>query len=164
MALTEIKNDLFLRACKRLPVERTPIWVMRQAGRYLPEYRETRARAGSFMDLCQNPELACEVTLQPLERFPLDAAILFSDILTIPHAMKLGLEFEAGEAGCLVDIQTDLVVDPGEEGDDRWERGQLSGFAALRQLFLQRRRDLMSLLAGIFGERIEFKGVVFRQN
>src|SRR5215831_11373835 len=71
--------------------------MMRQAGRYLPEYRATRARAGSFLDLCMNPELACEVTLQPIDRFPLDAAILFSDILIIPHAMKLGLEFETGE-------------------------------------------------------------------
>jgi uroporphyrinogen decarboxylase len=95
--MTELKNDLFLRALMREPVERTPIWVMRQAGRYLPEYRETRARAGNFMNLCQNPELACEVTLQPLERFDLDAAILFSDILTIPDAMGLGLYFTEGE-------------------------------------------------------------------
>ena len=92
-----LKNDLFLRALMRKPVERTPVWIMRQAGRYLPEYRELRAQAGSFMDLCSNPELACEVTLQPLRRFPLDAAILFSDILTIPHAMGLGLYFETGE-------------------------------------------------------------------
>lgn len=95
--MTKLKNDLFLRALLREPVERTPIWVMRQAGRYLPEYRETRARAGNFMNLCQNPELACEVTLQPLERFDLDAAILFSDILTIPDAMGLGLYFTEGE-------------------------------------------------------------------
>jgi uroporphyrinogen decarboxylase len=81
----------------REPVDCTPIWMMRQAGRYLPEYRATRARAGSFMDLCQNPELACEVTIQPLDRFPLDAAILFSDILTIPDAMGLGLYFTEGE-------------------------------------------------------------------
>jgi len=94
---TPLKNDLFLRALLRQPVERTPVWIMRQAGRYLPEYRELRAKAGSFMDLCSNPELACEVTLQPLRRFPLDAAILFSDILTIPHAMGLGLYFETGE-------------------------------------------------------------------
>ncbi|HYM34942.1 MAG TPA: uroporphyrinogen decarboxylase [Steroidobacteraceae bacterium] len=92
-----LKNDVFLRALLRQPTERTPVWMMRQAGRYLPEYRATRARAGSFLKLCMTPELACEVTLQPLDRFPLDAAILFSDILTIPHAMGLGLEFETGE-------------------------------------------------------------------
>jgi uroporphyrinogen decarboxylase len=95
--MTELKNDRFLRALMRQPVDVTPVWMMRQAGRYLPEYRETRRRAGSFMDLCSNPELACEVTLQPLVRFPLDAAILFSDILTIPDAMGLGLYFEEGE-------------------------------------------------------------------
>ena len=95
--VTELKNDTFLRALLREPVDYTPVWMMRQAGRYLPEYRATRARAGSFMDLCKNPELACEVTLQPLERFPLDAAILFSDILTIPDAMGLGLYFTEGE-------------------------------------------------------------------
>ena len=93
----ELKNDRFLRALAREPVDRTPVWMMRQAGRYLPEYRATRARAGSFMQLCQAPDLACEVTLQPLERYPLDAAILFSDILTVPDAMGLGLHFEAGE-------------------------------------------------------------------
>ena len=92
-----MKNDLFLRALRRQPVPRTPVWIMRQAGRYLPEYREVRAKAGDFMSLCGNPELACEVTLQPLRRFRLDAAILFSDILTIPDAMGLGLYFETGE-------------------------------------------------------------------
>ncbi|MGI9273666.1 MAG: uroporphyrinogen decarboxylase [Endozoicomonas sp.] len=95
--MTELKNDRLLRALLREPVDITPVWMMRQAGRYLPEYRELRAKAGDFMSLCQNPELACEVTLQPLERFPLDAAILFSDILTIPDAMGLGLYFETGE-------------------------------------------------------------------
>lgn len=95
--MTELKNDLFLRALLRQPVERTPIWMMRQAGRYLPEYRATRAEAGDFMSLCANPELACEVTLQPLRRYKFDAAILFSDILTIPDAMGLGLYFSAGE-------------------------------------------------------------------
>jgi uroporphyrinogen decarboxylase len=94
---TPLQNDLFLRALLRQPTPRTPLWMMRQAGRYLPEYRATRARAGNFLKLCMTPELACEVTLQPLRRFPLDAAILFSDILTIPHALGLGLEFEAGE-------------------------------------------------------------------
>jgi len=92
-----LKNDLLLRALLREPTPRRPIWLMRQAGRYLPEYRATRARAGSFMAMCTNPEFACEVTLQPLDRYPLDAAILFSDILTIPHAMDVGLQFEAGE-------------------------------------------------------------------
>jgi uroporphyrinogen decarboxylase len=92
-----LKNDLLLRALLREPTPRRPIWLMRQAGRYLPEYRATRARAGTFMAMCTNPQIACEVTLQPIDRFPLDAAILFSDILTIPHAMNLGLEFEAGE-------------------------------------------------------------------
>jgi uroporphyrinogen decarboxylase len=92
-----LKNDRFLRALARQPVDQTPIWMMRQAGRYLPEYRQTRAQAGDFMALCTNPSLACEVTLQPLDRYPLDAAILFSDILTIPDAMGLGLYFEAGE-------------------------------------------------------------------
>lgn len=95
--MTELKNDRFLRALLRQPVDVTPVWMMRQAGRYLPEYRATREKAGSFMDLCKNPELACEVTIQPLERFPLDAAILFSDILTIPDAMGLGLYFTEGE-------------------------------------------------------------------
>lgn len=93
----ELKNDLFLRALMRQPVPRTPVWIMRQAGRYLPEYREVRAKAGDFMSVCGNPELACEVTLQPLRRFKLDAAILFSDILTIPDAMGLGLYFATGE-------------------------------------------------------------------
>ncbi len=95
--MTELKNDRYIRALLKQPVDVTPVWMMRQAGRYLPEYRELRKEAGSFMDLCTNPELACEVTLQPLRRFPLDAAILFSDILTIPDAMGLGLYFEQGE-------------------------------------------------------------------
>jgi uroporphyrinogen decarboxylase len=92
-----LRNDLLLRALLREPTPRRPIWLMRQAGRYLPEYRATRRRAGDFLTLCTTPDLACEVTLQPLDRYPLDAAILFSDILTIPHAMNLGLQFEAGE-------------------------------------------------------------------
>lgn len=119
---TELKNDLLLRALLREPVPRRPIWLMRQAGRYLPEYRATRALAGSFMALCTNPELACEVTLQPIDRFPLDAAILFSDILTIPHAMNLGLDFEAGEGPTLerpvrsaADVDKLKIPDPGRE-------------------------------------------------
>lgn len=95
--MSELKNDVFLRTLMRQPVSRTPVWIMRQAGRYLPEYRATRAEAGDFMSLCRNPELACEVTMQPLRRYKLDAAILFSDILTVPDAMGLGLYFEPGE-------------------------------------------------------------------
>jgi uroporphyrinogen decarboxylase len=95
--MSELKNDRFLRALMRQPVDVTPVWMMRQAGRYLPEYKATRAQAGDFLSLCKNTELACEVTLQPLERYALDAAILFSDILTIPDAMGLGLYFETGE-------------------------------------------------------------------
>lgn len=95
--MTTLENDRFLRALMREPVDRTPLWMMRQAGRYLPEYREIRAEAGSFMNLCTNPELACEVTLQPLRRYAMDAAILFSDILTVPDALGLGLYFSEGE-------------------------------------------------------------------
>jgi uroporphyrinogen decarboxylase len=116
------KNDLLLRALLREPTPRRPIWLMRQAGRYLPEYRATRARAGNFLAMCTNPEIACEVTLQPVDRYPLDAAILFSDILTIPHAMNLGLEFEAGEGPKFerpvrtpADIDKLGVPDPGSD-------------------------------------------------
>lgn len=97
LKMTTLKNDRFLRALLREPVDTTPVWMMRQAGRYLPEYRETRATAGDFLSLCKNTEFACEVTLQPLRRYDLDAAILFSDILTVPDAMGLGLYFETGE-------------------------------------------------------------------
>ncbi len=117
-----LDNDLLLRALLREPTPRRPIWLMRQAGRYLPEYRATRTKAGSFMDLCTNPELACEVTLQPIDRYGFDAAILFSDILTIPHAMKVGLEFEAGEGPkierpvrCDADIDKLHIPDPAQE-------------------------------------------------
>ena len=117
--MTELKNDRFLRALARQPVDVTPVWMMRQAGRYLPEYRASRARAGDFMGLCMNPEMACEVTLQPLDRYPLDAAILFSDILTIPDAMGQGLYFETGEGprfrkviNSLADIEALPVPDP----------------------------------------------------
>jgi uroporphyrinogen decarboxylase len=95
--VSSTKNDVLLRALLREPTPYTPIWIMRQAGRYLPEYNAARSRAGSFLDLCKSPDFATEVTLQPLERFPLDAAILFSDILTVPDAMGLGLYFTEGE-------------------------------------------------------------------
>jgi uroporphyrinogen decarboxylase len=118
--MNPLQNDTLLRALRREPTDYTPIWLMRQAGRYLPEYNATRARAGSFMSLCTDPDLAAEVTLQPLERFPLDAAILFSDILTIPDAMGLGLHFVVGEgprfARPLVDeeaVAKLAVPDPG---------------------------------------------------
>ncbi|MDT8310412.1 MAG: uroporphyrinogen decarboxylase [Methylophaga sp.] len=95
--MSELKNDRYLRALLKQPVDKTPVWIMRQAGRYLPEYRAIREKAGNFMTLCSTPELACEVTLQPLRRFDLDASIIFSDILTIPDAMGLGLYFVTGE-------------------------------------------------------------------
>ncbi|WP_133405505.1 uroporphyrinogen decarboxylase [Parashewanella tropica] len=120
--MTELKNDRYLRALLKQPVDRTPIWMMRQAGRYLPEYRATRAQAGDFMSLCKNAELACEVTLQPLRRYDLDAAILFSDILTIPDAMGLGLYFETGEgpkferkADSMAAIEKLAIPDPEDE-------------------------------------------------
>ncbi len=120
--MTPLKNDLLIRALLRQPVPRTPVWIMRQAGRYLPEYREIRAKAGDFMSLCTNPELACEVSLQPLRRFELDAAIVFSDILTIPDAMGLGLYFETGEGprferpvNTVADIKKLAVPDVGEK-------------------------------------------------
>lgn len=115
-------NDCFIRALLKQPVDRTPIWIMRQAGRYLPEYRATRAKAGDFLTLCKTPELACEVTLQPLARFDLDAAIIFSDILTIPDAMGLGLYFSEGEGPkfknpirTAVDVEKLHVPDPSKE-------------------------------------------------
>ncbi|MBN4057660.1 uroporphyrinogen decarboxylase [Pseudoalteromonas sp. Hal040] len=120
--MSELKNDRYLRALQKQPVDVTPVWMMRQAGRYLPEYRATRAQAGDFMSLCKNAELACEVTLQPLRRYPLDAAILFSDILTIPDAMGLGLYFETGEGpkferpiSSLADVKKIPKIDPTDE-------------------------------------------------
>jgi uroporphyrinogen decarboxylase len=118
--MSELKNDRFLRALLKQPVDVTPVWMMRQAGRYLPEYRASRAKAGDFMSLCMNPEFACEVTMQPLDRYPsLDAAILFSDILTIPDAMGLGLYFETGEGPrfkktvrTAADVEALVVPDP----------------------------------------------------
>jgi len=120
--MSTLKNDRFIKALLRQPVDRTPVWIMRQAGRYLPEYREVRAQAGDFMTLCSTPELACEVTLQPLRRFDLDAAILFSDILTIPDAMGLGLYFSEGEGpkfkttiNSASDVNKLIVPDPADE-------------------------------------------------
>lgn len=120
--MTSLKNDIFIKTLLKQPVDRTPVWMMRQAGRYLPEYRAVREKAGSFMNLCTNPELACEVTLQPLERFKFDAAILFSDILTIPDAMGLGLYFSEGEGPKFenpvrsqADIEKLFVPDPMDE-------------------------------------------------
>ena len=120
--MNELKNDRYLRALLRQPVDVTPVWMMRQAGRYLPEYKATRAVAGDFMSLCKNAELACEVTMQPLRRYPLDAAILFSDILTIPDAMGLGLYFETGEGPrfqspitCRADVEKLPIPDPEQE-------------------------------------------------
>lgn len=117
-----LKNDRFIRALLRQPVDTTPVWIMRQAGRYLPEYRETRAKAGDFLTLCKTPELACEVTMQPLKRFDLDAAILFSDILTIPDAMGLGLQFKEGDGPSFSrpvrtskEIHNLFVPDPSDE-------------------------------------------------
>ncbi len=117
-----LKNDRYIRAALSQPVDKTPVWMMRQAGRYLPEYKALRAEAGDFMSLATNPELACEVTLQPLRRFDLDAAILFSDILTIPDAMGLGLHFVKGEGPAfhkpvrtVSDIQSLFVPDPSEQ-------------------------------------------------
>ncbi len=110
--MTDRSQSLFMRALRREPTERTPIWMMRQAGRYLPEYRATRARAGSFLKLAGNPELACEVTLQPIERYGFDAAILFSDILILPHAMGLGLGFATGEGPYFErPVQTPAAID-----------------------------------------------------
>jgi uroporphyrinogen decarboxylase len=115
----QLENTRFIRACFQQPVDQTPVWIMRQAGRYLPEYRKVREQAGSFMQLCKTPELACEVTLQPLRRFALDAAIIFSDILTIPDAMGLGLSFAEGEGPVFAnpartarDIDALMVPDP----------------------------------------------------
>lgn len=115
-----LQNDLFLRALNREDTPRTPVWVMRQAGRYLPEYLRVRKQAGDFMTLCTTPELACEVTMQPIDRFNLDAAILFSDILTIPDAMGLGLHFETGEGPkfsnpitSAADVEKLPIPDPG---------------------------------------------------
>ena len=120
--MPELQNDRFLKALLREPVDVTPVWMMRQAGRYLPEYRRVRKQAGSFMDLCTSPELACEVTMQPVDRFALDAAILFSDILTIPDAMGLGLYFAEGEGPrferpvrCVADVDALPVPDPENE-------------------------------------------------
>ncbi len=120
--MNPLKNDIFIKALLKQPVPRTPVWMMRQAGRYLPEYRKVREHAGSFLKLCTHPELACEVALQPLERFDFDAAILFSDILTVPDAMGLGLYFTEGEGPKFKspiktpqDIRSLIIPDPNDK-------------------------------------------------
>ena len=137
--MSVLKNDRYLKALLRESVDYTPVWMMRQAGRYLPEYKATRAQAGDFMSLCRNSGLACEVTLQPLRRYDLDAAILFSDILTIPDAMGLGLSFGAGEGPkfarpieCKSAVENLPIPDPEEElqyvmNAVRTIRGELKG-------------------------------------
>ena len=122
--MSELKNDLFLRACLRQEVERTPVWMMRQAGRYLAEYRATRAKAGGFLNLCKTPELACEVTLQPIDILDADAAILFSDILVVPEAMGMDLSFGTGEGPkfsdpltCRADVEKLPTPDPEDKLD-----------------------------------------------
>ncbi len=130
--MTELRNDRLLRALAREPVDRPPVWIMRQAGRYLPEYRAVRERAGDFLTLCQNPDMACEVTLQPIDRFDLDAAIIFSDILTIPHAMGLGLHFVTGEGPRLSNpVRSERDVERLTAPDPETELGYV--MAALRQ-------------------------------
>ena len=130
--MTELRNDRLLRALAREPVDRPPVWIMRQAGRYLPEYRAVRERAGDFLTLCQNPDMACEVTLQPIDRFGLDAAIIFSDILTIPHAMGLGLHFVTGEGPRFSDpVRSERDVERLAAPDPETELGYV--MAALRQ-------------------------------
>ena len=133
-------NDTFLRALRREPTPYTPVWLMRQAGRYLPEYNATRARAGSFLALAKNPALACEVTLQPLARFPLDAAILFSDILTVPDAMGLGLSFAEGEGPRFARTAAD-------EASIARARGARHGEASLRVRRGRRRSSARSAAA-----------------
>jgi uroporphyrinogen decarboxylase len=139
-----IQNDTFLRALRREPTPYTPVWLMRQAGRYLPEYNATRAKAGSFMALAQDPSLACEVTLQPLARYPLDAAILFSDILTVPDAMGLGLSFAEGEGPRLARTTAD------EASIDALE---VPDMARLRYVF-----DAVAMIAQALGGRVPLIG------
>jgi len=139
-----LKNDRLLKALKREPVDATPVWIMRQAGRYLPEYRAVRAKAGAFMTLCKTPELACEVTLQPLERFDLDAAILFSDILTIPDAMGLGLDFVEGEGPVFAHpVRTQADVDKLGTPDPEQDLGYVMDAVRLIKKTLQQRVPLI---------------------
>ncbi len=139
-----LKNDIFIKSLLKQPVDRTPVWMMRQAGRYLPEYREVRAKAGSFMDLCTQPELACEVTLQPLERFDFDAAILFSDILTIPDAMGLGLYFSEGEGPKFENpVRTEMDVKKLSVPDPEAELGYVMDAVRLIRKNLQGRVPLI---------------------
>jgi uroporphyrinogen decarboxylase len=137
-SLPALHNDSFLRACLRLPTPHTPVWLMRQAGRYLSEYRATRARAGSFMGLATSPALATEVTLQPLDRYPLDAAILFSDILTVPDAMGLGLSFAEGEGPRFAStVRTEADVDRLAVPDMDKLRYVLDAVSSIRKALIQ---------------------------
>ena len=145
-----LRNDTLLRALRREPTPRTPIWLMRQAGRYLPEYNTTRSRAGSFMALATTPSLAAEVTLQPLARYPLDAAILFSDILTIPDAMGLGLTFESGEGPRFASPVRD---------ETSVAKLEVPDMARLRYVF-----DAVTSIRRALNGRVQFVGVVFQDD
>lgn len=137
--MSEIVNDLFLRALALEPTARVPVWVMRQAGRYLPEYRATRQQAGSFMQLCRSPELAAQVTLQPIDRFDLDAAIVFSDILTIPDGFGLGLDFAEGQGPWLESpVRDAAAIDALPEFDPATIRYVADAVSACKQALASR--------------------------
>ena len=145
--VTPLLNDRFLRACKREKTDRTPMWLMRQAGRYLPEYNETRSRAGSFLALAKNPTLATEVTLQPLDRYDLDAAILFSDILTIPDAMGLGLSFEAGEGPRFSNpLQSEEAIQKLEAADMNQLKYVFDAVSEIRRALVQNGKQRVPLI------------------
>src|ERR1051326_8461933 len=147
------QNDTLLRALRREPTDYTPIWLMRQAGRYLPEYNATRARAGSFLSLCTSPELATEVTLQPLARFALDAAILFSDILTVPDAMGLGLHFVDGEGPRFARPLLGFAGSPFTLACYMIEGGGSADFARVRRM-LYARPDLLHRILSVNAEAV----------